>query len=425
MLHNQDAIIKACLDFIRNRQNLKQYDQWLANARPNQLPPEGDWLYWLILAGRGFGKTRTGAETIRMWVEDKKYYNIALIGQTIDDVKKVMVEGVSGLLSICNQQNPLYEKSKHRLTWSSGAVATFYRGDFYEKLRGPQFDCAWIDELAKFRSPEQLWEQLMLSLRLGNKPRCIITTTPRPVPILKELMANPYCTMTTGSTFENSKNLAPQFLRQVIKQFDGTRLGAQELYAQMMDEYEGALWNRNIIKYLEPSIDIRWQRIVIAVDPATTSNLDSDETGIIVAAKDNKDYGYILADLSGKFSASDWAKRVVNAYHNFKADRVVAEVNQGGDMVEKLLRIHDHNISYKGVHASRGKLPRAEPIAALYEQGKIFHAKPFPELEKQLCNFVSQKNSNHKSPDRLDALVWSLSELYLMSHQATSIRIWS
>ncbi len=395
---------------------------WHDIARPSQLPPQGDWNNWLILAGRGFGKTRTGAETVRSWIKDGLYRRIALIGQTFDEVRSVMIEGETGILNVhSDNERPRFEPSNGRLIWPNKAIANIYGADYYEKLRGPQFDLAWIDELAKFRRPEKAWQQLMLGLRLGKKPRCIITTTPRPITLIEKLLKDPLTVVTRGSTFENQENLSPTFINQIVKQFEGTKLGAQELYAEVLSERQGALWQRSNIRYQVPE-NTSWQRIVIAIDPAVTHHEDSDETGIVIAALADNKNAYVLDDLSGRYSPADWGRRVVDAYWRHKADRIVAEVNKGGDMVERILRSIDPHVSYRAVRATRGKVTRAEPIAALYEQGQVYHIKPLQLLETQLCEYIPGITS--KSPDRLDALVWALTDLFLEKESKPVLNMW-
>lgn len=411
----------------KRRDQARQKYDWLSQARTSQLPPAGDWRTWMILAGRGFGKTRTGAETIRQWVQEGRYRRIALVGASIQEVQKVMVEGESGLLAVHpKHEMPTFQASKRRLIWPNGAVGLLYGAEYYEQLRGPQFDFAWIDEFAKFRHAEQLWNQLQLCLRLGGNPRCLITTTPRPVPILQKLLASPAVHLTKGSTFENEGNLAPAYIEQIKKQFLDTTLGAQELYAEMLTEEAGALWNREIIRYQDPpktdQNELKLERIIIAIDPATTHHQDSDETGIIVAGIDHNKNAFLLEDLSGKHSPNDWGQRVAEAYWRYKADRVVAEVNKGGDLVEQVVRSVDPTISYKSVRATRGKYTRAEPIAALYEQRRVFHARPLTKLETQMCSFVPGITS--KSPDRLDAMVWAITELLLQNEAGGLLKVW-
>ncbi len=396
--------------------------KWADIARPSQLPPNGDWNNWLILAGRGFGKTRTGAETVKGWIDQAFYKRIALIGQTFDEVRSVMVEGESGILNLhADGERPRFEPSNGRIMWNNGAIASIYGADYYEKLRGPQFDLAWIDEMAKFRHPERAWEQLMLGLRLGKKPRCIITTTPRPIPLIEKLLKDPLTVTTKGTTFENKDNLASTFINQIVKQFEGTKLGAQELYAEVLSERQGALWQRSVIRHQVPENE-SWQRIVIAIDPATTHHEGSDETGIVIVALATDKKAYVLEDLSGRHSPADWGRRVVDAYWRHKVDRVVAEVNKGGDMVERIIRSIDPHVSYRAVRATRGKVTRAEPIAALYEQGHVYHIKPLKELETQLCEYIPGITS--KSPDRLDALVWALTDLFLEKESRPFLKMW-
>jgi phage terminase large subunit-like protein len=399
--HATNQVVNICI---------KSMDDWEHVARSNQKLPSGDWKTWLILAGRGFGKTRTGAESVRQLVDQNNCKNIALIGQTIEETRSVMVEGVSGLLSIYPPGSldiPILEYSKRRLRWQNGAVAQLFGADRYDRLRGPQFDLAWIDEFAKFRYPERLYEQLMFGLRLGNYPRCIITTTPRAITFLKELIDEKTTIMTHGTTFDNEKNLPQSFIEYVKKKYGDSRLGRQELYADLMFENKNALWNRQMINYRSAGELVR---IIIAVDPAVTYHASSDETGIIVAGKNTFGQAFILEDISGQYHPHKWGQLLVERFHHYKADRIVAEVNQGGDLVEEVIRSFDSTIPYSGVRATRGKFVRAEPVSALYEQARVFHTQVFSALEEQMCNFVP--DGGQKSPDRLDALVWGLTELF-------------
>ncbi len=395
----------------RRQQEASRYD-WKNLARKNQLPPQGPWRTWLILAGRGFGKTRTGAETIRHWIREGVCRRIALIGETEIETRQVMVEGPSGLLAIHPPaERPLYTPSKGELSWANGAIATCFSAEAYEHLRGPQFDAAWVDELAKFREGQNVWDQLMFGLRIGKFPRAIVTTTPRPVALLKNLLKNPSVAITRGSTFENAKNLAKPFLEYVRHHYEKSWLGRQELYGDLVEEKEGTLWTPPLLDRAKKAYqkDVSLRRLIIAIDPAVSHGNNSDETGIIAAGVTSEGIGVILEDLSLKGSPSQWIQKAIDAYHRLKADRIVAEVNMGGDLVEQLLRTYDTSISYKAVRATRGKVVRAEPIVSLYEQGKIWHADYFPALEEQLCSYVP--GQTRKSPDRLDALVWALSEL--------------
>lgn len=394
---------------------------WEKYARPNQKEPKGPWRTWLIMAGRGFGKTRTGAETLRKWVKSGKYRRLALIGETQAEIRRVMVEGPSGLLAVHPpKERPKYINSLGQITWPNGALATCYSAHAYEHLRGPQFDGAWIDEFAKFREGQNVWDQLMFSLRIGETPRVIITTTPRPTSWIKNLLKDASVYVTKGSTFDNAKNLAPSFLHHLKERYANSWLGRQEIYADIVEEREGALWTpalleKAITDYQETSL----KRIVIAVDPAVSHGAQSDETGIIAAGVTVDGQGVVLDDRSLKGSPSQWIQTAIGLYHELKADRIVAEVNMGGDLVEQLLRTYDPSVSYKAVRARRGKIIRAEPIMALYEKGKIWHAKRLPSLESQLCSYIP--GVSQKSPDRLDALVWALSELIFSSPKKAQV----
>lgn len=423
-LHLKNLLIKE----LKNRQHTRQRYDWDFNARDNQRPPEGNWRTWMILAGRGFGKTRTGSETLRHWVQSGECKRIALVGASLHEVRSVMVEGESGLLNVHPpHERPLYIPSQRLIKWKNGAIAQFFGAEAYEQLRGPQFDCAWIDELAKFRKAEDVWQQLQLCLRLGNNPRCILTTTPRPTKLMKNLIVSPDVVVTKGSTFDNITNLAPAYIEQIKKQFLNTRLGAQELYAEMLTETAGALWQRSMLHYQQPTYDTNGrpelERIVIAIDPATTTHDHSDETGIIVAGIDPQKQAYILEDHSGKLSPNDWGRRVVDCYYRLNADRIVVEVNKGGDLVENVLKSIDPTLPLKAVRATRGKYTRAEPIAALYEQKRVFHVHPFTILEQQICDYIPGITT--KSPDRMDALVWALTELLLESEKQAKLKIWN
>lgn len=391
--------------------------EWPFWARPSQLPPNGNWRVWLVLAGRGFGKTRTGAEMIRARAVARTARRFALVAPTAGDARDVMVEGESGILAISPPwERPRYEPSKRRLTWPNGAVATLFSADEPERLRGPQHDAAWCDEVASWRYPEA-WDMLMFGLRLGTDPRVVVTTTPRPTMLLRELVADPSVVVTRGTTYENSVNLAQGFLEQIIRRYQGTRLGRQELEAELLEDMPGALWNRGIIEGSRVRAAPSLIRVVVAIDPAVTATADADETGIIVAGKDGRGHGWVLADSSGRYHPTEWARTAISAYRAHSADRIVAEVNNGGDMVEATLRMIEPDVPFTAVRASRGKVTRAEPIAALYEQGRVHHLGAFPELEDQMCAFVADTRgsirvaSNACSPDRVDALVWALTDL--------------
>ena len=362
----------------------------------------------MILAGRGFGKTRTGAEYIRERVKEGTARHIALVGRTAADVRDVMVCGPSGLLSVHpTEEMPVYEPSRRRLVWPNGAVAQTYSAERSDQLRGPQHDTVWCDEVAAWQYAQDTWDQIMLGLRLGD-PKCVITTTPRPIRLIRDLLNSPSVSVTSGSTYENKMNLADAFFEQIIDKYEGTSIGRQELHAEVLDELPGALWTRSVIDKNRVQHVPILRRIVVAVDPAVTANSHSDETGIVVVGITDVGDFFVLEDASGRMSVDNWARRVVDCYDKWKADRVVAEVNQGGDLVEKMIRQVGSEVSYKGIHASRAKYSRAEPVAARYEQGKVHHVGIFSELEDQLCTY--SQLSPH-SPDRLDALVWGITEL--------------
>lgn len=384
------------------------YD-WKFWARPNQIAPTWAWRIWLILAGRGFGKTRTGAEWVRDEVESGRRGRIALVGRTAADVRDVMVEGESGLLSVCSPFfRPRYLSSSRRLIFPNGAICVTYSAEEPDLLRGPQHDGAWADELAAWKKPET-WDMLLFGLRLGDDPRAIVTTTPRPIKLLKELLNDPTCAVVKGSTFDNRANLPDLFLSKIVSRYEGTRLGRQELHAEILDDNPNALWKRGNLDELRVSKHPELTRIVVAIDPATTSTDESDETGIVVAGLGDDGHGYVLDDLSLRGTPDEWGREAVAGYYKLRADRIVAEANAGGDMIEFTIRTVDQNVSFKKVHASRGKKTRAEPISALYEQKKVHHVGMFAEMEDQMCEWVPGDDS----PDRMDALVWALTELMI------------
>jgi phage terminase large subunit-like protein len=416
---------EAWLDSLTPEQKAELKWRWDFWARPNQLIPQGDWNTWLILAGRGFGKTRMGAETIRSWVcgdtplAPGRYSRIALVAETAADARDVLVEGESGLLAVHPSDfRPTYHPSKRLVVWPNGARAWLYNAVEPDQLRGPQHDAAWCDELAKWQRAQDTWDQLQFGLRLGEHPRCIVTTTPRPIPVVRKLVADQDTYVTRGATFDNASNLASPFLKQIQDRYGGTRLGRQELEGEILEDIPGALWTRESIDNYRKKEAPDMERIIVAVDPAASSNEGSDETGIIVVgiSRDTDGYarGYILADGSLRGTPEEWARQAVRLYREYDADKIVAEKNNGGEMVSSVIRSVDRSVPVTLVHASRGKYVRAEPISSLYEQGRIHHVGRFDALEDQMCLFSidNLRDSNFGSPDRVDALVWGLTEVF-------------
>ena len=382
--------------------------RWGLNARPSQIIPPGDWTTWLVKTGRGWGKTRTGAETVRIWKESMPI--IHFIGATSGDARDIMIEGVAGILAVSPRWDmPKYEPSKRKVTWNNGSYALVFTADEPDRLRGPQCFASWCDELASWRYAEDTWDNMMMGLRLGQHPRVIATTTPRPTRMIRDLIKDPTVHVTSGTTYENISNLAPAFLNTIIKKYEGTRLGRQELMAEVLEDIEGALWSMKLIEQSRVKTAPELIRVGEAIDPAVTSDKDSDETGIVIGGISQDGNIYILEDLSGIFSPIQWAGRAVDAYHRLKADRIIGEANNGGDLIETVIRNIDRNVSYKKVIASRGKVVRAEPVVALYEQRRVHHVGSLAKLEDQMTSWSAKEGE--RSPDRVDALVWLVTEL--------------
>ena len=395
--------------------------KWLDTARPTQIEPEGIWSTWLILAGRGWGKTRTGAETLVSYALKTPNVICGVNAPTSGDLRRVCFEGPSGILKMIPRECLLdtgnaYNKSAMEIKLWNGSIIQGYAAIEPDRLRGPQFHRIWADEMAAWRYPDA-YDQMMFGLRLGQNPKLIVTTTPRPVKMVTDLLKrrDKDVYVTTGTTFDNKKHLAESALQQLRDKYEGTTLGRQELYAEVLDEIEGALWKPSMIDNTRVKVMPDMQRVVVAIDPAVSNNENSDETGIMVVGKGFDNRYYILEDLSDRMSADTWANVAINAFYKYNCDRIIAEVNNGGDLVERLIRTVDKDVAYKKVHASRGKLVRAEPISALYEQEKVSHVGTFSKLEDQMCSFTLDSKS---SPDRLDALVWGLTELSKSSGQA-------
>ena len=385
--------------------------EWRFWGRPDQHEPDGAWRTWLILAGRGWGKTRTGAETVRAWATSGRYGRIALVARTAADVRDVLVEGESGILAIHrDDERPVWKASQRRLEWPNGAIATTYSAEEPDQLRGPQSDAAWCDELAAWRYPET-WDQLQFGLRLGDAPRVIVTTTPRPTKLVRLLASAPDTHVTRGKTADNRKNLAPGVVADLERRYAGTRLGRQELDGEILDDSAGALWRWQWIDAARVTRAPDLRRVVVAIDPAASSHDESDETGIVVAGVGHDGRAYVLADASGRYRPEEWARTALALYREHKADCIVAEANNGGEMVAATLRVHDRGANVRTVHATRGKATRAEPVAALYEQARVSHVGALARLEDQLTTW--DPATSRTSPDRLDALVWALTEVML------------
>lgn len=406
---------------------------WPLNARREQLPPTTGWFTWLIMAGRGFGKTRTGSEWVQGMINKEEWawggtehipeepVRIALLADNAEDAVKVMIKGRSGLLNTAPPWNrPRFKPSEKALYWPNGGMAFYYSAEDAEQLRGPEHHAAWVDELAKFRNPVDPWDNLLMGLRLGTFPRVIITTTPRPHPILKELVAQPDTEVTRGSTYDNKANLPKRFLAKLEELYEGTRVGRQEIEAELFDDVEGALFSTRHFDLGRLKVipeDVELVRIVVAVDPPATSTEKANLCGISVVGLGDDRQAYVLADRSLPMATPEaWGRAAVTAYLEFGADLIVGENNQGGEMVEHVVRSVDAGVNYKGVRATRGKVVRAEPVSALYEQGRVHHVGPaanYKALEDQLLLFAPGVvfDPQH-SPDRADALVWALTELY-------------
>lgn len=419
-----------------NEQELAALEfDWPFWARDDQLPPPGMWRIWLALCGRGWGKTRVGAEWV-ISVALEGPLRIALIAATADDVRGTMVEGESGILA-CSPPwfRPTWEPSVGggRLTWPNGAQAFGYSADVPRSLRGPQHHAGWLDELAAWRRMKDAWDMYRFGLRLGQNPRTVITTTPTPAKLIKELVSDArkavdgsaIVRVIRGSTYANSANLAADFLADLVAKYEGTRLGRQELYAEILTDKPGALWTLSQLEEHRAQKLPEMKRIVVAIDPPVTSGADADECGIITAGLGVDGHGYVLADDSERgLSPKQWAEKALAAYVRHGADRIVAEVNQGGEMVENTIRQVDPNVSFRAVHATRGKVLRAEPVSAIYAQGRAHHFGVFKSLEDQLCDFTTDfdRSKSGYSPDRLDALVWAITDLMLGQHAAPNVR---
>ena len=389
--------------------------RWDFNGRPEQFEPAGNWSIWVVCCGRGYGKTRLGSEWVRSQMcgatplAPGKCRRMAIIGETAKDLREVIARGTSGVLAVHPPEfRPTYTE-KGGFVWPNGATALLYNGTEPDQLRGPNFDGAWCDELAKYRYAEETWDMLQFALRIGTNPRQLVTTTPRPIPILKRIMARPDTYVTRGSLSENRGNLAASYVKAIVNTYAGSRLGRQEIDGEVIDDVEGALWNRALIekcRVVDPGREF-WRKTYIGLDPQVGK--DRDQTGIIAVSLGLDGHGYVRADASGNLSPEGWGRRVSDLYEELDADIVVAEVNQGGEMVRNVMRNINPRMVVQTVHARVGKQARAEPVSALYEQGRVHHVGAFPALEDQMATWESV--TGRASPDRLDALVWAILKL--------------
>lgn len=429
----------AALDELTEDQASALAFDWEFWGRPDQQePPEfssAEAKVWFIRAGRGYGKTRTGAETVKRRVRAGKAGRLAIVAPTAGDARDIMVEGESGILAVHpDWWKPHYEPSKRRITWPNGAMATVFSADEPDRLRGPQYDFVWGDEPASWRFGEEAWDNIEFGLRLGLHPQALLTGTPRPIRWIKELLEDPETIVTTGSSFRNLGNLAESFIRRIIKKYVGTRLGLQELFALVLEDVEGALWTRkgidqDRVRWVETESGLilpvpDFDRVVIGVDPAVTSGPDADETGIVAAGRaGSKDDGtaYILGDYSLQGTPEEWGQAVVDAYYAHDADEVIAEKNNGGELVSRNIQVIDRKVKVKLVSASRGKKTRAEPVSTAYERHRVRHVGQFGELETQMTEWVPGEDED--SPDHVDALVWALTDLFGLTPGKKKVRI--
>lgn len=405
------------------------WGDWPTFRHPHQEPPEaasagGPWTTWLVLGGRGAGKTRAGAEWVRSLVRERRASRIALVGETEHDVREVMVEGVSGLIAVSERaERPVWIPSRRRLEWPNGAVGYAFSAEDPDSLRGPQFDAAWCDELAKWRHAESTFDMLQFGLRLGETPRQVVTTTPRPIPLIRRLLADPRTAITRATSYANQYHLSRAFFDQVLARYKGTRLGRQEIDGEILDERPGALWSRAQLEACRVAAAPALARIVVAVDPPAAARARSI-CGLVAAGRTEDGTLYVLADASAPgLSPAAWAARAIALWRRYEADALVVEVNHGGDMVRQVIAEVDATVPVTSVRATRGKWLRAEPIAALYEQGRVKHVGSFPALEDEMCEFCLDGLADGRSPDRLDALVWALTVLSFGVRHPPRVRV--
>jgi len=419
------------------------YD-WASWARPlsrnddgtfgGQAAPPGDWDVWLVLAGRGYGKTRTAAEYMRARAREPGL-RMAFVAQDPHDARSIMIDGESGIMAISpSHERPTYNPSLKLLRWPNGTIADVHSGHAPDALRGPQYHCAWVDELCAFRYPKTVFDNLTFGLRLmspsGEQPRVVVTTTPKPIKLLRDIMHDAATVVTTGSSYDNTANLAPAYIKRVIRRYEGTTLGLQELHARILDEDENALWSNAIIDAARVREVPPLRFVCVAVDPMARASakhnekrLAPPETGIIVFGVDESgEHGYVLEDATETNAKPDvWARAAISAYHRWNANVIIGEVNNGGDMVEDVIHTRDKRVAFRAVHASHGKRARAEPVAALYQQGRVHHVGAFAALEAQMTTFTGA--SGEASPDRYDALVWAATAAMLGVPTATNVNL--
>ncbi|HHL43577.1 MAG TPA: ATP-binding protein [Hellea balneolensis] len=400
-------------------------DDWQFLARPDQLPPPTDWVIWLLLGGRGAGKTRAGAEWVRAQVKAGAE-RIALVGPSYQEVRAVMLEGESGLLNLGKMgERPKYISSRRRLEWPKGAVGEVFSAEDPDGLRGPQFECAWADEFCAWAYPDATLSNLRLGLRLGDNPRLVMTTTPKPIAALTRLMEEPSLVVTRARTQDNKTNLSPIFMKTIVESYGGTRLGRQELDGEIMTDFPGALWSRDLFEQGRVKTKPNLSKIVIAIDPPVTSHQSSDACGIIVVGRSGSGAeakAYVLQDATVQGARPDeWVNLAAKLYHVWGAHYVLAEINQGGDMIQTMFNTLQTDVAVRTVYATKSKAVRAEPVALLYERSRVHHVGHFPELEDELC-LLGVENSPKTSPDRADALVWAVTDLLLKPPVAPQIR---
>jgi phage terminase large subunit-like protein len=444
LLHSSDLkkLTKEEVNKVLSQLDPKELAELLSNwkfwARPNQLAPEGGWKVWLLNCGRGFGKTRTGTEWVREQVK-LGYTRIAAVGPTKGSVRQVMIDGESGLLSVCYDTDetydgvpigkPVWSPTNNTVTWANGAKVEVFSAEDPERLRGPQFEKAWCDEICAWTRRDETWDMLQFCMRLGDNPQITVTTTPKPDKLIRrltspEMVDNGKVVITQGTSYDNSDNID----LDALKQYEGTRLGRQELYAEILTEAAGALWNKEMLEKcqrydIEDPLEFSktLARIVVSVDPAVSSNKHSDLTGIIVAGRDINGKAFILEDATGQYTPEGWATKAVELYNKYEADCLVAEKNQGGDLIRTTFKTVDETLPITLVHASKGKYARAEPVSALYEQGKVFHVRGLVELEDQMVTWEPLEAIG--SPDRLDAMVWAIYNLLLKNRPQPALKL--